>query len=88
MAHRAQQNGVAGLQQVERAGGHHLPPAEKVRRAPFEVLKREREIVFVRGVLEHALGLRHHFLAHAIAGDHRYCEGPHGTLILLRRGSN
>ena len=46
MADRAQQDGVAGLQQVDGAGGHHAAPAEKVLRAPVEILKRESDIVF------------------------------------------
>jgi hypothetical protein len=40
--------------------------------------------VFAGGFLQHALGLRDDFLAHAIAGDRRYCEGLHATLILQR----
>jgi hypothetical protein len=78
MPDRAQQNSVAGLQQVERAGGHHLPPAEKVGCAPVEVLKRKAEIVFVGGMLQHALGLGDDLQADAVAGDHRYGKGFHG----------
>jgi hypothetical protein len=39
--------------------------------------------VFVGGFFEHALGLWDDFLSHAIAGDDRYGEGLHGTIILL-----
>ena len=61
-----------------RAGGHHPAPAEKVLGAPFEILKRKSEIVFLRGLLEHSLGLGNDFLADAVAGDHRYGECLHG----------
>ena len=56
MAHGAQQNGVAGLQQIDGAGGHHAAPAEVMPRAPVEILKREGDVVFLRGLFEHALG--------------------------------
>ena len=62
MADGAQQNGVAGLQQVDGPGGHHLAPAEKMFRAPIEILKRKGEIVFPGGFLQDAFGLRNDFL--------------------------
>ena len=46
MADGAEQDGVAGLQQIDGAGGHHAAPAEEVVRAPVEILKHEAEIVF------------------------------------------
>ena len=71
--HGAQKDGVARLQQVDGAGGHHAPPAEKVLRAPFEILKREGHVMFPGDLLQNALGLGDHFKADAVAGDH--CDG-------------
>ena len=48
MADRAEQDGVAGLQQIDRAGRHHAAPAEVVVRAPVEILKREGDVVLLR----------------------------------------
>ncbi len=38
---RAQQDRVAGLKQIDGAGGHHPAPAEEVVGAPVEILKHE-----------------------------------------------
>ena len=46
MAHGAEQDGVAGLQQIDRAGRHHAAPAEVVIGAPVEILKHEGDVVF------------------------------------------
>ena len=73
MPHGAQQDGVARLQQVDGPGGHHAPPAEKVLRAPFEILKREGHVMFPGDLLQNALGLGHDLGPDAVAGDH--CDG-------------
>ena len=77
MAHRAEQNGVAGLQQIDGAGRHHAAPAEEVVRAPVEILKREGDVVLLRDLFEDPLGLRDDFGADAVARDHRNREGLH-----------
>ena len=78
MAHGAEQNGVARLQQVDGAGRHHAAPAEEVIRAPVEILKREVDAMFARYRLEHLPGGRKNLLAHTVAGYHRNCKSSHG----------
>ena len=78
MADGPQENGVAGRQQIQGASGHHAAPTEEMFRAPVEILKRERHFIFPCGLLQHALGRRHDFTAHAVAGYHRDCERLHG----------
>ena len=48
MSDRAEQDGVAGLEQIDRAGRHHAAPAEVVVRAPVEILKGEGDVVLLR----------------------------------------
>ncbi len=82
MAHRAQEDRVAGLQQVDRAGGHHPAPAEIVLGAPFEILKREAHIVLFGGGFQNPFSLRDDFAAHAVAGDYTNGESLHGQYQL------
>ena len=84
MAHGAQQDGVAGLQEVDGAGGHHASPAAVVRRSPFEILKHEGHVLAAAGAIEHAAGLRNHLRAHAIARDHCNGESLHCSRDNLR----
>jgi hypothetical protein len=48
-----------------------MAPAEKVFRAPAEILKHQAEIVFVADFLEDPLGLRNNFRADSVTGDYR-----------------
>ena len=66
----AQQDGVAGLEQVDGACRHHAAPAEEVVGAPVEILKREADVVLFGDALQDAFRLRNDFLAHTIAGNH------------------
>ena len=77
MAHRAEQDGVAGLEQVDRAGRHHAAPAEVVIRAPVEILEGEGDVVLLGALFENAFCLRDDFGADTVAGDHRDREGLH-----------
>src|SRR5581483_9158878 len=77
MAHGAQVDGIAGLQQVDGPGGHHAAPAEIVFGAPVEILEREIDVVLAADLFKHAFALRDDFGAHAVAGDHRDGESGH-----------
>ena len=57
MAHRAQQDGIAGLEQIDGARRHHAAPAEVVVRAPVEILKRESDVVLLRALFQNAFCL-------------------------------
>ena len=74
----AQQDRVAGLQQVDRVGRHHAAPAEEVLGAPIEILKREGDVVLPGDALQDPLGLRNDFRADAVAGDHADRKSFHG----------
>ena len=54
MADGAEQDGVAGLQEIDGAGGHHAAPAEVVVGAPVEILKREGDVVLLRALFQDA----------------------------------
>ena len=80
MAYRAEQDGIAGLQQVDRPGGHHAAPTEVMVGAPFEILKREGNVVFPADSLEHALALRDDLFADAVSRDHRDRKSLHASI--------
>ncbi len=77
MADGAEQDGVAGLEEVDGAGGHHAAPAEKMLGAPVEILKRKGDLVFLGDPFQDAFGLRDDFGADAIARDYRDRECLH-----------
>ena len=79
------QNGIARLQQVDGAGGHHAAPAEVVLRPPIEILKRKIDAVFGAGLFEDAFRGWNHFGSHAIAGDDCDGEGFHQYEPILAR---
>ena len=81
VADGAEQDGVAGLQQIDGPGRHHASPAEVVFRAPVEILKREGNFVFLRDAFQNAPGLRHDLLAHAVARNHRDRVSFHGPKL-------
>jgi len=78
MSHRAQQDGVAGLQEIDRAGRHHMPPAEEVLRAPIEVLKHKGHMMFLADHFQDPLGGGNDFTANAVACDHGDSKCLHG----------
>ena len=83
MSDGAEQDGVAGLQQIDGAGRHHAAPAEEVVRAPVEILKREGDVVLLRALFEDAFCLRDDFGADTVAGDHRNREGFIGSNTIV-----
>src|SRR5258707_1325748 len=83
MAHGAEQDGIAGLQQIDRARRHHAAPTEEVLAAPLEVLEDEGHVVLVRALFQNALGLRNDLCADAVAGDYGYCECLHGSKTIV-----
>jgi hypothetical protein len=74
---------MAGLEQIDRAGRHHLAPTEKVLGAPVEILKYKAESVVVADFLEDPLGLRNDLRANSVTGDYRYRKGFHGVRTQL-----
>ena len=68
MTYGAQIDRIAGLQQIDRAGGHHPAPSEIVTGAPVEILKHEGHALLCGGVFQNALTWRDYLGAHTIAG--------------------
>ena len=77
MADGAEQNRVAGPEQVDCAGGHHAAPAEVVVGPPVEMGESEFEIEFSAHLLKHTKGGRNHFVADTVTGDYRDFMGGH-----------
>ena len=77
MADGAEEDGIAGLQQIDRAGRHHAAPAEVVFGAPVEILEREGDVMLLARLFQNAFCLRDDFGADTVAGDHRDREGFH-----------
>src|ERR1051325_617448 len=86
MAHRPQQNGVAWLEQIDRALRHHASPPEEMLRAPLEVLISEPRPVPRRRAIQHALCLWNHLGADTVAGNHRDRECFHRAETIFARG--
>jgi len=79
VSHRAEQYGIAGLEEIDGARRHHAAPAKEVARAPVEILERERDVMLLCDLFQNAFCRRDDFRAHPVAGNHRYCEGLHGS---------
>ena len=77
MSHGAEQDGIAGLEEIDGAGRHHAAPAEVVIRAPVEILEGEGDVVLLRALFQNAFCRWDDFGADTVAGNHRYREGLH-----------
>ena len=70
MADGAEQDRVAGAQQLQRIRRHHPAVREIVFRAPVKILVEAGKVVLLSGAIEDSLAFRNHFLADPVAGDH------------------
>ncbi len=76
-ADRTEIDGVERAQLVEAVGRHHRAGLGEALAAPVEMHPLEPEVAAGRR-LQHLLALRHHFVADAVAGDHRDPVIAHG----------